>query len=302
MTWGTPNPNQVATVVARAKARIFVCSPYVKQYGISLIEEALPQGVQTIEVWTRMDSRDWMTGASDPEGMLDFFERHAGKRKVELYTSNLLHSKILLADGQIAAVGSGNLTRGGWGENIEIVRLVEPPETEEVLRYIQETRPLLSSTSLADFRAFVGRCLAYGDEKEALLDLVREVAPAPPPGPAPLIPLREFIRFCSMHGGFAAEEIIKIHKNLDQTNRQGHIKQGFYGVQRFFQQYPHHLAYVRSQPPATPFEIEDSPIIADWRSFLNSFQDERDPNYDYDIGTLIRILPENLGGIITGGG
>ncbi|OGO53025.1 MAG: hypothetical protein A2148_00840 [Chloroflexi bacterium RBG_16_68_14] len=302
MSWKVPDASDIATVVKAARERLLICSPFIKHYGIALVEDAIPATVRSVELWTRMDSRDWITGASDPDVVLEFLQRHAGKRQVRLYTSNVLHAKLLLADDVLAGVGSGNLTRGGWSDNIEIVRVVEPPEIVEVLGYAEETRRLLSPTSLAEYGAFVGQCLTMADQKEALLDLVREVAPVPPPGPAPLIPLSEFIRWCSAQPGFAAEEVVKIHKNVDQTNRQGHIKQAFYGAQRFFQEFPEHLSYLRSQAPDQPFELDESPMIGDWIAFLQQFQNERDSNYDYDIGTLVRILPESLGGIVIGGG
>lgn len=302
MIWQRPEPRLLAKVVSSAEKSLLVASPFVKQFGLSLIEESMSAGVESLELWTRMDSRDWISGASDPDAILDFLEKHAGVRQVSLFTSNSLHAKLVIADDKIAAVGSGNLTRGGWGNNIEIVKTVEGDEYAEIRDYIADTRPLLTSTSLADFSKFVERCLAFGPDKEALLELMREIAPAPPHGAGPLIPLAEFIRYCSMSGGKAATDVIRIHANIDDNNRQGHVKQGYYGAQRFFQEYPQYKNTVAQSSPDHPFEIEDSELLDDWRRFLNDFQDEASSGYDYDIGTLIRILPASMGGIVIGGG
>ena len=165
MSWKIPETRDISLVIPAANERVLICSPFIKEFGISLVEDALPSSLGSIELWTRMDSRAWITGGADPEAVLDFLERHAGRRRVELYTSNMLHAKFIISDESLAAVGSGNLTRGGWSDNLEIVRLVQPPEISEVLSFVEATRPLMSATSLAEYRTFVDECQAHADEK-----------------------------------------------------------------------------------------------------------------------------------------
>lgn len=302
MSWQTPEPGLLARVVSTASTSLLVASPFVKQYGLSIVQESLSHDVESLEFWTRMDSRDWITGATDPDAVLEFLETNSKVRRVSLFTSSVLHTKLIVADEKVAAVGSGNLTRGGWGNNIEIVKPVDGDEISSIRDYVANTRPLLTTTSLVEYSKFVERCLAFAKEKEALLDLVREATPTPPQGRGPLVPLPEFIRYCSITGGEVANSVVRIHSNIDHNNRQGHIKQGYYAAQRFFQEYPNHLASVAESSLEEPFDLENSDLFGDWLQFLRDFRDEADGDYDYDIGTLINIIPTSVGGTVTGGG
>lgn len=301
MAWKNPDANDAATVIARAKTHLLICSPFISGYGLSLVNRSVSDSLELVEVWTRMKLRDWVTGASEPDALLDFLDTLPTRVHCELYTGADLHAKFLLADRDLAWAGSSNLTAGGFGTNIEIGKIIAPPEIAEILSYANDTRGLLSPTSRADLRNFVTECQRRTQDREALVDLVQEVAPALP-GKQPLVPLIRFIDFCKKFSGPAADDIRVIYCNTDGNNRSGHLKQGYYAAQRFLQEYPQHLGYL-SGLPEEPFDLRDSPLETDWHAFVARFLDDRNDDLGYDLRILIdTYLTPAFGGSRVGGG
>jgi len=301
MTWKNPDANDVATVISSTNSHLLICSPFISGYGLSLVRRSLPHSVQRLEVWTRMVLRDWVTGASEPDALLDFLDSLPNAVQSHLYTSRHLHSKFLLADDNLGWAGSSNLTRGGFATNIEIGKIIQPPEIAEILRYANNARELLSPTSRADLQNFVTECQRRTKDREALLALVQDVAPAVP-GKQPLDPLTRFIDFCKTFSGAAADDIRVIYYNTDGNNRTGHLKQGYYAVQRFLQEYPQHLGYV-SGLPEEAFDLRESPVETDWRAFVARFPEDANDDLGYDLRILIdTYLTPTFGGKRLGGG
>lgn len=302
MVWKRPQVADFRDVIRAATSELMICSPFVTRHGLMVVQQELQPGVQRIEVWTRLNLRDWVTGASDADALLDFLDSLPGGVASELYCSDLLHAKFVIADGWRAMAGSANLTRGGLGENIEIGRLVVSPEIEELLTYVKDTRALLTPTTRGQLRDFVTRAQKLAPEREALIDLVRETA-APPPGRRPLERLSAFIAFCKNYSGEAADNIQVIYYNTDGNNRTGHLKQAFYAVQRFLQEYPVHIAFVAQQPADKPFDLRGTPVESDWREFITRFHSEADATLGYDISILVdTYLTPEFGGARQGGG
>lgn len=302
MVWKRPEVADFHRVIEGAKAEVIICSPFVSRYGLNVVAQALQPSVRQLEVWTRLNLRDWVTGASDADALLDFLDNLPGTVASQLYSSNLLHAKFVVADGQTAIAGSANLTRGGLGENIEVGRLIVPPEINELLRYVQETRKLLTPTTRAELRDFVTRAQKLAPEREALIDLVRETA-IPAPGLRPLVRLSAFIAYCKNYSGETADNIQVIYYNTDGNNRTGHLKQAFYGVQRFLQEYPQHIDFVANQPADRPFDLRGTPLESDWRNFIKAFHDDAEPSLGYDLSILVdTYLTPDFGGVRLGGG
>ncbi len=186
MPWKSPLIEDLSYVASSATVSLLICSPFITRPGIDILARSLPSSISRVEVWTKFNSRDWITGASELDGLLDFLEALPALTQVEIRTSDRLHAKLIVANERVGVVGSANLTRGGFGGNIEIARVVELPEMDELMDYIQSVRGLLSVASISDLRSFVSRCQNQAHEKEALLDLIRGALPVPPPGRRPI--------------------------------------------------------------------------------------------------------------------
>ena len=304
MMWIRPNESHLVEVVQQAKGSLLVCSPYISRWGLQRVEENLQPSLTEIEVWTKLDSSDWLAGASDPEALLDFAEAAAARLpNFRLRVSNSLHAKFVLADQSRALAGSANLTHGGFVGNIEVVRLIDDPEIHQFVEYVHAIRHELTLSRLSDLRTFVTTCNDQAKDKEALLDLIREVAPPPVSIGRPLIPLSEFMSYVQDTRGALAAEIEKIYFNRDNNNRTGHLKQGFYGAQRFLQEYPQAIQRVVDMTSIdNPFELQTTTLIEDWRKFIHDFAEETDPRYQYDFTVLRNYLTLQFGGPRTGGG
>lgn len=302
--WVRPNESHLTDVVRQAKQELVICSPFISRWGLERVESSIPATLRQIEVWTKLDSGDWLSGASDPEALLEFAERERARvENFRLRTSDSLHAKFVLADQSRAIAGSANLTHGGFVGNIEVVRLIDDQEIYQFVEYVHAIRNELTLSSLSDLRTFVTACNNQAKDKEALLDLIREVAPPPVAIGHPLIPLSEFISYVHDIGGSAADEIEKIYDNSDGNNRTGHLKQAFYGVQRFFQEYPQAKQQVIELTTVDgPFELQDTDLLARWVSLINDFRQERNALYQYDFSVLRGYLTPQFGGLRTGGG
>lgn len=301
MPWQTPNPNDLANIARSATESLHICSPFITRPGIDILAEALPSSLSRVEVWTKFDTRDWMTGASEPDSLLDFIETLPSAPQVELRVSERLHAKFIVANSQVGIAGSANLTRGGFGGNIEIIRLVSPTEMPELTDYIHSVREELSITTLARLREFVSWCQSQTYEKEALLDLMREALPPPATGPISLRPITAFIDFLSTQTEFVADEIRKIYFNQDGNNRTGHLKQGYYAVQRFFQEHPDYLAAVAEASLNEAYNLREQPAYDAWLTFIQG-NAESNGDFAYDFTVLRGYLTPNFGGHRAGGG
>ena len=82
-------------------------------------------------------------------------------------------------------------------------------------------------------------------------------------------------------------------------NLQGHVKQAFYGVQRFLQENPSFIASVAQSDITTPYSIRGKMREA-WKRFLKTHRSEQAS--DYDLGVLYNQTPTDYGGRTTTGG
>ena len=137
----------------------------------------------------------------------------------------------------------------------------------------------------------------------SLLDLIRKEMPPPDLGPPPLVSYGEFLNYLDSQTSPVAKQILRIAKNLDHNNNTGKVKQAFYGIQRFLQEFPAHRHYVAGLPDDEWFDVSsESMMFEDWRRFLQDYRSEDNPTYAYSISTLIRYLTLTSGGVRTGGG
>ena len=303
--WIAPQGTDLETVIAASEGRLILCSPYISTPALNIVSDGLPDSVSSIEVWTRLETKDWLTGASDPEGLLDFMREVEGRiDTIALRHARHLHAKVFISDGPMALAGSANLTAGGFRRNLEVARVVMDDEIGELRAIVDRIRPNLSPVDMEQFESYVSNCVEKLDSQEALLDLIRQEMPAPDLGPRALVPFNEFLKFVSAQRSASnlAEEVHRIARNLDGNNNSGKVKQAFFGVQRFLQEYPQHQSFVRALPEEDWFDVGASTLRTDWVRFLNDFRDEVNQAYQYSMPTLIRYLTPSSGGTRRGGG
>ena len=116
------------------------------------------------------------------------------------------------------------------------------------------------------------------------------------------MPYRDFLAFLRSRRSDLAKEILRIATNADGNNNTGKVKQAFFGVQRFLQEYPHHRTTVERLSIRSWFDVKQSTLLSDWRAFLSQFSNEVNPGYEYSIPTLRGYLPVADGGTLRGGG
>ena len=304
-SWIAPRATDLEDVIASASGHLILCSPYISAPALNIVSDKLPNTVNSVEVWTRLETQDWLTGASDPEGLLDFIRNVQGQIDgISLRQSRRLHAKIFISDGPTALAGSANLTAGGFLRNIEIAKVIMDDELGQLRAVVDGIRPQLSLVNMEDFEAFVSECVEKLDSQEALLEMIREEMPPPDLGPAALVPFNAFLSYVSdqLPTNHLANEVLKIARNLDGNNNSGKVKQAFFGVQRFLQEYPQHHSFVQALLEDGWFDVGASNLRADWFRFLSDFKDEVNPGYQYSMPTLRRYLTPSSGGTRTGGG
>ena len=301
--WISPTVTQLRDVIRSSNGHLLLCSPFISSPALNIVAESLPVSVTAVEVWTRLEPRDWLTGISDPEGLLDFMQQIKCKvGAVPVRQASNLHAKIIVSNGPTALAGSANLTMGGFERNMEASRIVSGAEITELRTLVGQMRPRLQPVSQDQFEIFVSQCTDKLDSQEALLDLIRQEMPPPDFAPGVLIPYQEFLDFLKNDTSTIANQVLDIARNRDGNNNTGKVKQAFFGVQRFLNQYPQHREFVASLPADERFEVQHSPLMEDWRQFLEDFADEINEAYKYSIPTLRSYLTPASGGNRTGGG
>jgi len=304
LSWTEDTRNSIAQVLASTQKKLLLCSPFLSRQGLDFVSENLPEPVGEVEIWTRLEMRDWITGASDPEALADFWDEQAAERSVVVRTSAKLHAKLFLGDGGMAAAGSANLTFGGLSRNVEIVRLVSGSEVQQIREYVTRVRPLLAQTERHYLESFLAECELKKKDQLALVEIIKEYSP-PPAGPGPLLRIEALEQFCAEHPAFLTQKALDISTGQDKTNRTGHIHQAFFAAQRFFQENPHFLGLMSKVKLDADFDPSTIQGFVDaWKGFLDSHLDEVGdaPTYPYAFASLKSHLTDAFGGTRTGGG
>ena len=233
--WAEPGVAHLEDVVRSAEGRLLLCSPYISTPALDIVAAALPPAVRTVEVWTRLEARDWLTGVSDPEGLLDFMRQIEDRvGQVAVRHSERLHAKVIVSDGPRGLAGSANLTMGGFVHNVEAVRIVAGDETPRLRALAEGMRQRLRAVSREQFEEFVAGCTAHLDSREALLDLIRTEMPTPRFGPQALMPYARFLEYVERYDSEVAGQVVAIARNRDGNNNTGKVKQAFFGVSGSF--------------------------------------------------------------------
>ena len=304
--WFRPDIESLERVIRSSAGSLVLCSPFIRRDVLEKIDAVIPDSVEQIEVWTKLSFRDWLVGASEPDGLLEFVARDwAHDLPVSVFHGERLHAKVIVSDGPEALAGSANLTRGGFVRNEELMRIVDGREVNQLKQVALGIRSELVQVSEPELRQFVTSCMNSVETQEALLDLIREELPvddAMLTHRGSLLSYSRFWEHLENSPSPIAREVLHIAKNRDRNNNTGKVKQAFFGIQRFLQEYPVHQEYVGELDDRQWFDVRESHLLDDWIEFLQLFEDEIDSDHHYSIRTLRGYLPESSGGRLTGGG
>ena len=174
-------------------------------------------------------------------------------------------------------------------------------ELDQLHLLANKLKPKLSLIIQDQLTKFVSDCTAKVESKEALLDLIRQEIPSSTVDQSSLMPYRDFLSYLRTRRSDLATQILRIATNADGNNNTGKVKQAFFGVQRFLQEYPQHYPLVENLPMQW-FDVMQSGLSSDWVQFIDQFASEVNPSYEYSIPTLRGYLPKTQGGTLMGGG
>lgn len=109
----SPAEQSFVQVFREARDSLFVVSPYIKDYGVKLLQNNAK--CKKLHLLTNLDLANVTSTSFDIESVVQLWD------KFDLKISSLgkLHAKIYIADKKIGLVTSANLTHGGLRENYE---------------------------------------------------------------------------------------------------------------------------------------------------------------------------------------
>ncbi len=306
-----PDIHELQRACQRASA-ILISAPFYSQEGLNWVRPS-PGG--HVEFWTRFNPRDWAIGVSDPPALLRYLE-NVGEERVSLRVHRALHAKIYQVDTTWSWIGSPNLSRAAFTSNIELVAELEAHEIESLRQIVSDFRSSLKELSVPTFRDYIEACkdtipkegpgVWESDNFQAAVDMADEYL-SPPPAldrTAPIPPLSDFIEFIDPMDREVPQTISDHHHNLSGQNRQGHVKQSYYGLVHFLSDSTQGGEYL---PELVAIPLDDYPrfslsFVKAWGRFLDHNARTHDSDLGYSFSTLRNILPERMGGYVTHGG
>ncbi len=134
---------------------IILCSPFLTLEGIKpLLKRFKQRDHIKMDVISRFDEIEWATGVTDPQVFEELFRLNQyDKWEIEITLVEGLHAKVIVLGKKAAIVGSANITKGGFENNLELGILVtDQKEIETILKIVdsyKEAGVPLSPESLA---------------------------------------------------------------------------------------------------------------------------------------------------------
>jgi len=297
-----------------------ICTPYYTEPGLKFLDPFF-DSADEIEFWTRLNPLDWRDGVANMDALKNRVQSIVSrKKKFELYVSNDLHAKIYSFSNDKGIIGSANLTFPAMTTNIEIICELTDESAKSLSLFLSNFRSRLKQVSVDVFSAYVDIVRDViiskpfegtedeNDEMIAAINLAEETlgkSPDHKPVQATSIPshleMQNFKDYCRQENSAISNELIKRIEGLD--NLQGHVKQCFYGVVRFFSEFPKFIAEIANTPHDSMYDFNNNQeIFTQWRNFLRIHENEVDTERGLRFRTLIIILPPSAGGTRSGGG
>ena len=292
--------------------QILVSAPFFSKEGL---EWVVPDGECDVEFWTRLNPHDWASGVSDPPALIDYLDR-IGEERVTLLVHRALHAKIYQIDHTWSWIGSPNLTRAAFTNNIELVAELNESENTNLTGFLVEFRRKLKRISLSRFRDYVEVTRdaiekiersphQNSEDFEAAVALADEVlAPDVEFDRLEDIPsLDLFIAQTEELEGNVPEIIVDHHFNHSNQNRQGHVKQSYYALCQFLlSEFGHQFLDELRDLNLNDYPQLSGEFMQAWIVFLDLNASYSDDDLDYSFSTLRNVLPEKYGGYVTNGG
>jgi len=138
---GNEIPDHVCKHVQGVQS-IVLCSPFLTMAGIKpLLERFKKKDKVNLEVISRFDELEWLTGVTEPAVFEELFRLYdGGKSKkwvIKIWLVDSLHSKVILIGNKVAIVGSANITGGGFESNHELGILISGSKVETLRKRIE---------------------------------------------------------------------------------------------------------------------------------------------------------------------
>jgi HKD family nuclease len=120
---------------------IVLCSPFLTTAGIKpLLSQFKKKDKVNLDVISRFDELEWITGVTEPEVFEELFRLSASNQKkwnINIWLVDSLHSKVILIGNKVAIIGSANITGGGFEGNHELGILISGSKVETLKKRIE---------------------------------------------------------------------------------------------------------------------------------------------------------------------
>lgn len=293
-----------------------ICTPYYTERGLKLLDPFF-DAAEEVEFWTRFSPLDWRAGVADMEALKRRVQSIMDRKKrFALHVSDDLHAKIYSFSNNKMIIGSANLTWPAMTTNIEIICELTKADAIDFQPLLSTFRSRLTPVSIDVFADYVtvaadaiskpseGPAEEDGDMNAAIAlaeDTLRKslAHAAPQATPISLPEIERFKNYCRKEKSDVSSIIIERIEGKD--NLQGHVKHCYYGALRFLSEHQRFVTEIAATPRNSLYEFTDE-IRTEWIDFLRKHANEIDNKRDFSFHTLRVYIPENLGGICSGGG
>jgi len=166
-----PDKESFNSLIKETPRNIIICSPWISTEGVTMLKETILSRdlseLESLEIWIRITFDDFVFNRTDYRGLIEFCQQLNNicePNKLSIRHNEKLHAKIYKCD-ESYFIGSANLTRGGFVNNIEI--LLEDRENQEnIMELLNNLKKEMSYTTLKYLEDFIGRC-----EQEDIMNL-----------------------------------------------------------------------------------------------------------------------------------
>ncbi len=125
-----------------ARRYVLVCSPYISPDYASKIVSLASNNVairlitsNSQDPYQQQSLKILKEAITPPRGLFAFRKRKNWKRiplELMIINEKLVHAKIYVIDGEYAVVGSANMTKNGFWDNIEYIMIFEGDEAQKI--------------------------------------------------------------------------------------------------------------------------------------------------------------------------
>lgn len=297
-------------------AKGIICTPYYTERGLQLLDPFF-SAAEEVEFWTRFSPLDWRAGVADMAALKRRVQSVVDRqKKFVLHVSDDLHAKIYSFSNNTVIIGSANLTWPAMTTNIETICELTDTDATSFVQFLSNFRSRLTPVPVDDFTAYVEAVAdvipksfegSVEEDKEMNLainlaegTLRKSLAPvAPQASSIPLPEIQNFEDYCRKEKSDVSSVIIERINGKD--NLQGHVKHCYYGALRFLSEHPQFIAEIAATLRNSLYDFTNE-IRTEWIDFLRKHANEIDDKREFSFHTLRVYIPENLGGICSGGG